>query len=193
VVDNIRVISLPTNDIVFNPVDQLLYASIPSNAGPSLGNRIARISPYTGVFGGSVYVGSEPSKLVLTSDNQSIYVYLAGAFSMRKYDVATQSPGAKFSLWLNFVDLYAAKDFAVAPDDPSVVAVARYYPGSSPPQAGVAIFKNGVPLNQTGPGHSEGGALPGVLRKRFDTIRNERLRCEDNERYIVGCHRSSQA
>ncbi|HEX8118923.1 MAG TPA: Calx-beta domain-containing protein, partial [Pyrinomonadaceae bacterium] len=42
------------------------------------------------------------------------------------------------------------------PGEPNTVAVARYYRGVSPPEAGVAIFDNGAQRTKTGAGHIAG-------------------------------------
>ncbi len=61
---SIRRISLVSKDILYNPTDQKIYASVPSSAG-SNGNSIARINPTTGEINSTVFVGSEPGKLAL--------------------------------------------------------------------------------------------------------------------------------
>ena len=154
--DSVRIVQLAANDIVFNPVDQKIYASIPSSVGPG-GNGIATVDPFTGSIGTSVWVGSEPTQLALGNDGQNLYVYLSGAFAITKFDFTTHTPGVRFSLGQDsFFGLYSSNDFCVAPDDPNLIAVARYYLNVSPSEGGVAIFKNGVRLPNTGPGHIEG-------------------------------------
>ena len=128
--DSVRVVQLTTNDIVFNPADQKIYASIPSSAGPG-GNSITTVDPSTGSIGTPVWVGSDPSQLALANDGQNLYVYLSGAYTIRKFNFTNQTPGEKFSLGQDsFFGLYNANDFSVAPDDPSLIAVSRYYLGT---------------------------------------------------------------
>jgi hypothetical protein len=111
----------------------------------------------TGTTGAPVFAGSEPSKMVVTNDHKTLYVYLAGAFGIRSFDLDTQTSGATFSIGQHsFLGSYTANDFEVAPDDPTVIAVARYYLGTSPPQGGAAIFQNGIQRPATGPDHSDG-------------------------------------
>jgi hypothetical protein len=158
VADNIMRLSVATNDIIYNPKDKMIYASRPSSVG-SEGNSITRINPLTGEIVGAVYVGSEPNKLALSDDSQSLYVMLDGAYAIRRYDTVTQKPGIQFSVGrgqsVNASDApYLASDIAVAPGNPDLLAVSRVIPGTSPPGAGVAIYKNGVRLPLTGPSHS---------------------------------------
>ncbi|HKE58734.1 MAG TPA: hypothetical protein VKB46_18610, partial [Pyrinomonadaceae bacterium] len=144
------------NDVVYNPVDQMLYVSVPSSVGPG-GNSIVSVNPTTGVVGTPVFVGSEPGKLSMSDDGHTLYVFLEGAYAVRRYDTLTQTPGQRFTVGQDsFFGVYRAGDLAVAPGNPNLVAVARYYLGTSPLEAGVAVFDNGVQRTTTTPGHIVG-------------------------------------
>jgi hypothetical protein len=151
-VDSVRRLSLPTNDIVFNAADSKLYASVPGSAS-AIGNSIAAIDPYAGTIGTPVWVGSEPSKLALANDGRTLYTYLAGAYSIGRYDTRNLQLTSSFLIGQdpNF-GLTGATDLAISPDDPNVVAVARQPASSLGPEAGVAVFNNGVRLPQFGGG-----------------------------------------
>ena len=152
----IRRIPLTSKDILYNPTDQRIYATLPGNAD-SGGNSLARINPATGEIISTVFVGSEPGKMALADNGRKIYVALDGASAVRSFDTAAQTAGAQFSIGRDsFFGIYQVNDLAAAPDNPNVVAVVRYYYGASPPEAGVAVFDNGVQRPQTGPGHIEG-------------------------------------
>jgi len=152
----IRRIDLTTNDLVYSASTGKLYASIPSSAGSS-GNSIAAIDPTTGVVGTPVFVGSEPNKLALSDDGNSLYVSLAGSFAIRRFNTLTNTPGLQFSLGQDpLFGRYSVSELAVAPGNPDLLAVARVYATVSPPEGGVAVFDNGVPRTKTGPGHSVG-------------------------------------
>ncbi|HKP73126.1 MAG TPA: hypothetical protein VJT82_09340, partial [Pyrinomonadaceae bacterium] len=152
----VRQIPLPVNDVVYNPADHLLYVSVPSSAGGA-GNTVAPVNPATGEIGTPVFVGSEPSKLAMADDGHTLYVTMDGSYTIRRFDTATRTPGAEFAVGQDsFHGVYSANDLAVAPGNPNVVAVVRYYLGTSPPEAGVAIFDNGVQRPKTGVGHISG-------------------------------------
>jgi hypothetical protein len=118
-------LGLPTNDLLYDTHRGLLWASLPSTAGPALGNSIVSIDPYTGVVGASLWVGSEPGKLALSSDGSTLWVAFMGAPSVRKVDLNTMSltpvemyfPGG----WGG--NIYAAA-LAASPGSASTVAVA---------------------------------------------------------------------
>jgi sugar lactone lactonase YvrE len=154
--DFIRQIPLTANDVVYSSATGKLYASVPSNAGQG-GNSITTIDPLTGTIGNSVFIGSEPNKLALSDNGTALYASLDGAYAIRRFDTSTETPGAQFAVGQDsFFGVYAVADLAVAPGNPDLLAVARSYRGVSPPEAGVAIFDNGVPRPTTGPGHTSG-------------------------------------
>jgi sugar lactone lactonase YvrE len=151
--DNMFSVSYLTNDLIYNPQDHLMYATRPSSVG-SDGNSISRIDPLSGAAVGSVFVGSEPDKIALSDDGHTFYVALKGAYSIRRYDSATQTPGIQFAIGrgqsVNANDApYSASDLAVAPGNPDRLAVARSHPDISPPTCGAAIFDNGLQLPLT--------------------------------------------
>jgi hypothetical protein len=152
----VRKIALNSNDLVYSPTTKKLYASVPSGAGAG-GNTITPIDPATGALGTPVFIGSEPNRLAISDDGVTLYASLDGAFAVRRMNVQTQTPGSQFALGGdNFLGLFVVNDLAVAPGAPDTVAVDRYYRGVSPPEAGVAVFDNGVQRPKAGPGHIEG-------------------------------------
>jgi sugar lactone lactonase YvrE len=154
--DFVREIPLATNDVVYSTSTGKLYASVPSSAG-SIGNRIATINPVTGSVDNSVFIGSEPNLLAISDDGNSLYASLEGVFAIRRFDTQTDTPGAQFSTGVASLNRrMLVSDFAVAPGNPNVLAIARQYSGTSPPDAGVAIFDNGVQRPNTAPDHSAG-------------------------------------
>ena len=152
----IRQIPLAANDVVYSPSTHLLYASVPSSVGTG-GNSIKTIDPATGAITNSTFVGSEPNRLALADDGTTLYAALNGSFAVRRFDISTQTAGLQFSLGNDsFFGRFVVNDLAVQPGNPNVVAVARYYQGVSPPEAGVAVFDSGVQRPNTGPGHIAG-------------------------------------
>ena len=138
-------LSLPANDLVYSASTQLLYASVPSSGGPSLGNSIVSIDPYTGVLGSPIFVGSEPGKMALSSDSTVIWVALNGAAAVREVNLKTQTAGLQFSLG-GGIGVYnppeTAQALAVMPGFPNTVAVA--VPTSFTYSSVVTIYDSGV-------------------------------------------------
>ena len=127
-------LGLPANDLIYDSSRKLLWASVPSIAGPGLGNTVVSVDPYTGVLGAAIWVGSEPNKLALSDDCTTLWVSFLGAPSAGKVDLTSQTvtpvvlyfPGG-------WGTNYYASSLAVVPGSPSSVAVAA---------GGVGIYDN---------------------------------------------------
>ncbi|HZY62233.1 MAG TPA: IPT/TIG domain-containing protein, partial [Edaphobacter sp.] len=91
-------LALPVNDIVYNAVDGLIYASIPGYAGGTLGNTVAGIDPATGAIVKTIFVGSEPTRMALSTDGTQLFVGLNGAGAVRQVNLTTATAGIQFSL-----------------------------------------------------------------------------------------------
>lgn len=161
-------IGLSANDLVYNPVTLLLYASVPSAGGPSLGNSIVPIDPFTGGIGTPIFVGSEPNKMALSSDGTVIWVSLDGADAVREVNLTTQSAGLQFSLG-GGTGVYnppvKAQALAVLPGSPQTIAVST--PIAYIYSSTVVIYDSGVarPNGQT----SNINCCSGVVGLAFDS------------------------
>lgn len=167
--DFVRVIPLTANDVVYSPTTKMLYASVPSTVGAG-GNSIKTIDPTTGAITSSVLIGSEPNRLAIASDGTTLYAGLDGAYSVRKFDVATQTPGSQFALGSDsFSGLNRATDLAVAPGNPDLLVVARRGSGSS--SGNIAAYDNGTQRPTVAPG-SFGGWFASTCRRHFSSRLN---------------------
>ncbi len=142
-VEAVRMIDLPTNDLVYDPHTQRIYASVPSRAGER-GNTVTAIDPTTGTIEWSEFVGSEPGKLALSGDGKWLYVGLDGATGVQRFDVPNRALDIQFSLGRDQnYGAYGVGDMEVLPGQAGSVAVLRRfspYSGS----AGVAVYDDGV-------------------------------------------------
>jgi hypothetical protein len=127
----IRRLDLPANDLVYSEATQSLYVTLPSSVGAS-GNSITKINPTTGVIGPSVFIGSEPNKMTISNDGQTIWTFLSGASATRGFDVLTQTAGVQFTTGAN-----PPLDMDVVPGSPHALALSRF-------NNGFAIFDDGV-------------------------------------------------
>src|SRR5262249_56399006 len=94
----VRTLDLRTNDLVYNPYDGYIYASVPSIAGYGLGNTITAVNPYAATVDGSVFIGSEPTKLAISDDGLYVYADLQGAAAVRRFNLTTWEAGLQFPL-----------------------------------------------------------------------------------------------
>jgi len=138
-----RRIPLRAQDLVYEPVTQRVYASVPGSAGAN-GNSIAVVNPQTGRVESYSFVGSEPGKLALAGDGQQLYVALRGASAVRRFNYRTRQAGLQFSLVGNSEGPYQAEDLEVLPGAPGTVVVSLENPGFSPNHVGVAVYDEGV-------------------------------------------------
>jgi uncharacterized protein (TIGR03437 family) len=138
----VRQVALPSKDLVYDPAGQMLYASVPSNAG-ARSNSLTPINPATGVIGNSVPIGDNPGKLAMANTGQTLYVALGNpATSVRRFNTATQSVSAPFSLGAISGRTFYAEDLKVAPGNASLLAVAR----KSDSDRSIAVYDNGTQL-----------------------------------------------
>ena len=143
-------LALPINDIVYNAVDGLIYASVAGSAGEGLGNTIAGIDPTSGVIVKTIFVGSEPTRMALSSDGTQLFVGLNGAGAVRQVNMTTGTAGIQFSLGGGpgiYNPPYNAQGLAVLPGQPNSVAV---YGNNGV----VTIFDSGVARAKTSTGLS---------------------------------------
>ncbi len=150
----VRQINLPANKLVLSEATQALYASVPGSAGAN-GNSITKINPETGAVGPSVFIGSEPNRMAISNDGQTLWVHLNGANAARRFEILTETPGLQFT-----TSAVPPSDMEVVPGSPQSVAITKGEFGG-----GVSIFDDGVPRSNIGPsvGPIEFGASPSVL------------------------------
>lgn len=139
-------ISIPNNDLVYNPSDGLLYASVPASAPGAIGNAVVGIDPYTGTITRQIQVGTTPDKLALSTDGTQLFVGIDGAGAVAQINLAQGKIVNQFSLGGGpgvYNAPYTAAYMAAVPGLPNSVAVAttgEYSSGSA-----VTIFDSGVP------------------------------------------------
>ena len=131
-----RKLDLAANDLVFNQSTQRIYASV---AGYQItnGNSITTIDPQTAAIGPSVFVGSEPNKLALGDDGNTLYTNLDGASAIRRFDIATQTAGLQFSPTVSGTPA----EMKVMPGSPQTLAVSL---GSGASNNVLSLYDNGV-------------------------------------------------
>jgi uncharacterized repeat protein (TIGR01451 family) len=155
-------VAIISNSGVFNPVDGLLYLSIPSSAGAPLANSVVSVDPATGAVGQPIFVGSEPNQLAIATDGKTLFVGLDGAGAVRQVDLPERTAGVQFSLG-SVGGIYeppaTAQALAALPGSSTSVAVSSN--NASITGGGIRIFDNGVPrANATMVGYPS--AVPGL-------------------------------
>nr|WP_246408963.1 IPT/TIG domain-containing protein [Granulicella aggregans] len=143
-------IALPINGLVYNAKDSLLYATIAGSGGPGLGNSLVGVDPVTGAIQRTIFVGSEPTRVVLSTDGTQAFVGLNGAGAVRQVDLTSGVAGVQFTLGGSqgvYDPPFTAAGLAALPGQPNSVAVY----GSN---GVVTIFDSGIARPKTSSGLS---------------------------------------
>jgi IPT/TIG domain len=154
----IIVVNQASNDLVWDPVNQVIYLSVPSTAAAH-GNTISVLKPTTGNITSSQFAGSEPDVLAISGDSQFLYAGLDGAASVQRFLLPALTTDVNYSLGADpFFGPYFALDLQVAPGAPHTTAVSRANFDVSPAaEGGITIYDDATPRPTTAPGFGGGG------------------------------------
>jgi len=120
-----RYVPMAANNGVYDPDNQKLYVSLPSNAG-SAGNSIGIVDPAGANLEQAIWIGSEPNKLAMSSDRQKLYVGLDGSRTVREFSLVNSTAGSEYPIGIDPSNgPMAIMDLVASPDSPSIIAVAR--------------------------------------------------------------------
>jgi hypothetical protein len=139
-------INVTANDLAWDPVNQVIYLSLPSLDG-SDGNALQVLNPSTGNLGANVFAGSEPDLLAVSSSSQYLYVALDGASSVQRFALPDLTTDINISFGpASFYGPYVAMDLQASPASDGTVAFVLGTPGTSPEEeGGVHIYDNSTP------------------------------------------------
>lgn len=140
-----HIVQAETNRLVWDPVNELLYASVGSRA-PQLADSIAVIEPFGGRLTRSRVVGPEPNALAVSGDGQYLYAGIDGEGSIRRLRLPGLEPELSLALGSDHRSRpYSAGAMRVAPSNPRTVAVVRLAPTTLPHEiGGVVIYDDAL-------------------------------------------------
>ncbi len=136
------VVSQLANDMVWDPLNQVIYLSVPSLASAN-GNTIAVLNPTSGSIQSTQFAGSEPDALAISDDSQFLYAGLDGSSSVQRFILPGLTPDINYSLGAGPYPEgpFFGLDLQVAPGLPHTTAVSRGAFNVSPVAlGGMAIF-----------------------------------------------------
>jgi hypothetical protein len=133
-----QVLERKVNDLVYDPVSKRLYASLPSLSGFD-GNSVLPIDPITVRPEKPIFVGSEPTKLAVSSDGRFLYAVLSGANSIRRVNLPARKADMEFS-----VGNHEVGDIQVFPGISTSIVVTLHEPHNTPYTTPV-IYDDGQP------------------------------------------------
>jgi hypothetical protein len=160
-----------TNDMVWDPLNQVIYISVPSSASTHP-NQVCILNPVTAVIGICQGAGSEPDVLAISDDSQFLYVGEDGTGTVQRFTLPSLVPDISYFLgnYSNGVPYYAI-DLQVAPGAPNTTAVSKGVLDSDPRAlGGITIFDDSTPRPvSTAENGYPGGGLFASIQWGFDT------------------------
>jgi trimeric autotransporter adhesin len=138
-----QILSLNTNDLVYDPASALLYASTASG--------LTAINPLTGTVVANYPIAGSPGKLVIASDSSYIHAVVDDGRAVQRFNLQTHDADLKFTMpgsgeWITMVG-----NIVALPGRPDSVLISRTFTGA---EDGGWVYRNGVAL----PNHVAGGA-----------------------------------
>ncbi|HKF21525.1 MAG TPA: hypothetical protein VKE93_08155, partial [Candidatus Angelobacter sp.] len=153
------IVNQPTQDIVYDSSQQLIYASVPSTANTNP-NTISILSLATAAITSSKAAGTNPDVLAISGDNQFLYAGIDGSASVQRFTLPGLGTDISYPLGSDFFGPFFALDLQVAPGAPHTTAVSRGSNGVSPrAQGGIVIFDDATPRPTIAKGFDSGNGL----------------------------------
>jgi hypothetical protein len=165
------IVNLATNDLVWDPVNQVIYISVPSSATTHT-NQVCVLNPMTAVIGNCVAAGSDPDVLAISDDSQFLYVGEDGTGTVQRFSLPGLVPDISYALG-NYEtgDPYYALDLQVAPGAPHTTAVTLGANVDPAAQGGIMIFDDSTPRPTSTPGDGyPGGGVFASIQWGADTM-----------------------
>jgi trimeric autotransporter adhesin len=140
------IVSQATNDLVWDPLNQVIYISVPSSASAHA-NQVCILNPVTAKIVNCEAAGSEPDVLAISDDSQYLYVGEDGTGSVQRFTLPGLVPDITYSLGnYDSAQPYYALDLQVAPGAPHTTAVSKGVLDLEPAtEGGISIFDDSTP------------------------------------------------
>jgi hypothetical protein len=158
------IVNQVANDIVWDPIHKLLYASVPTTASTNA-NDVVAIDPATGTITKTVFAGSQPNLLAISDDGQYLYVSLDGSSSVQRFTLPDLTPDVNVSLGSStFFGVNSALALDVAPGHPHTWMASIGNVGVSPAaQEGITVYDDAVARPSSAGRNSQHGGFDLLL------------------------------
>ena len=181
-------VAIQANDMVWDPISQQIYLSVPSSNGAN-GNTITALNPFNGQLGISQNAGGAPDMLALASDGSYLYAGIDGATtgSIQRFTLPNLGMDINIPLGSDIVNFgtgtinlgpYHAMDVEAAPGSPHTIAVVRSGPSGGSSDCGVVIYDDALARPTSVPSFTQS-------RQNVDSIQwgsdDTQIYGEDNE------------
>lgn len=139
-------VDVGANYIGYDSKRELIYATI-QGSDANYANSLLAINPYEGTIVDNIFIGSEPTEFVFTTDSNYLFIMFDEQPVVKKFNLNSFSVVQEINLGVDpYHGAYYGKSMAVLPDNDSVIIVSRKQKGVSPDFGGVAVYSNGVKL-----------------------------------------------
>jgi hypothetical protein len=157
------IVNQATNDLVWDPLNQVIYISVPGSARTHA-NQVCVLNPVTAVIVNCQAAGSEPDVLAISDDSQFLYVGEDGTGSVQRFTLPGLVPDISYSLGNSGGAPYYALDLQVASGAPHTTAVTRGENVDPAAQGGIMIFDDATPrpISTPGDGYPGGGVFASI-------------------------------
>jgi IPT/TIG domain-containing protein len=147
------VVNQPAQDIVYDPINQVFYLSVPGTAATNP-NTIAVLDPATGTITSAQPTGNNPHVLAISDDSQFLYAGIDGASTVQRFILPGLVPDINYPLGSDpYLGPYFALDLQVAPGAPRTTAVSLGNTKvTTPAVGGITIFDDATPRATKAPG-----------------------------------------
>ncbi|MGA9413719.1 MAG: IPT/TIG domain-containing protein [Terriglobales bacterium] len=146
------VVTQATNDLVWDPLNQVIYISVPGSASTNA-NQVCILNPATAKIVNCQAAGSEPDVLAISDDSQFLYVGEDGTSSVQRFILPNLVPDISYALGTaQGGDPYFALDLQVAPGAPHTTAVTKGTQGDPAATGGITIYDDSTPRPTSVPG-----------------------------------------
>jgi trimeric autotransporter adhesin len=169
------VVPQTANDIAFDPLQHVIYLSVPGNA-LTHPNTISILDPVNATITSSIPTGTNPNILAISADSTMLYASMDGTVntpaitppvkgSVQQFALPNLTTGVNYALADDFFGPPTVLDLQVAPGAPHTTAVALGNRGVSPKsEGGVMIFDDATPRTTALPGFINSGNCFDVIQ-----------------------------
>ncbi|HEY8992141.1 MAG TPA: DUF11 domain-containing protein, partial [Luteolibacter sp.] len=154
--DSVTTLLLAANDIVEDPVRNLLWVSVGAAEWSTKRNAVVSVDPSTGAISAPITLPSEPSVLAISENGNYLYVGFADAPEIQRVYLPARTPDLTIALGVDvqYGIPLLVEDMAVLAGDGTSVLVSRMRKGISPRHGGVAVFDGNVMRSVTTPSYT---------------------------------------
>jgi trimeric autotransporter adhesin len=152
------IVNQVTNDMVWDPLNQVFYISVPSTASANA-NDVCILNPTNGSISNCQMAGNNPDRPAISDDSQFLYVGEDGTGTVQRLLLPGLTPDISFTLGTYPLNgsAYYALDLQVAPGMPHTTAVSKGLDLDPAADGGVTIYDDATPRPTSAAGFSTGG------------------------------------